>query len=445
MQALDQHLAEARQALCAHFPAPLTGETLYSVCARFHCLTAVRRPALTGLLLFGSHRASTKRSVPVGLTALVRCLPHLFPSELSVLQQHTHAGLYFRFMASDQAARAAAACAGPAHLRERHPFNWASARFERQHPLRVCPACIVADREQVGYAFWHLDHQLPGAWICPDHGEVLRQALAGRFQSAWVLPSLAGSTLPPELTHAERELLGCLADTVKRLCGVRPADLAALRTQICQDLEQAGVAQASRALAASKVNRWLASHLGRLPLTHFQGFDAAAGCECVVGTLGKRRAHHPLRWAILIACLRKEGAALELMLRALDGPSQPPLPGFPMAKVPTAPCRAFSLMRSGADIAEVAQVAGVTRSVVQRWLMDPQLHALWTTTRRDQLRSRHAAAIHDALVTGVASRQELRLRAGAAYLWFQRNEPELLERLVPRSRADRQLSLWSQS
>jgi hypothetical protein len=437
------HLEEARQALCAHFPCPLAGETLYSVCARFHYLTAVRRPALTGLLLFGSHRASSKRCVPVGLTTLVRCLPHLFASEWETLQQHTHASLYLRFMTADQAACATAVCTGPMHLRERYPFNWASARFEQQHPLRICPACLAADHDQHGYAYWHLSHQLPGAWVCPDHGEALHLATPGKTSSSWILPSLVGNTKPSDLNHSEFEFLKHLADVVHQLCGDRPADLVNLREKICENLEQAGVTQASRALNESKVNRWLAGHLGHLSQTHFQAFDAAAGCECIVGTLGKRKAHHPLRWAILIACLLMEGAELEEMLRALDGPTQPALPGFPVPRAPTAPPHAYTHMRTGEDIFKVAQAAGVTRTVVERWLMDPQLHALWTSIRLDRLRSRHQAAIHNALATGVRSRQELRLKAGAAYLWLQRNEPEMLERLAPRSREDRQLPLWS--
>jgi len=438
-----QHLEEARQTLCAHFPMPLPGETLYSVCARFHSLTAVRRPALTGLLLFGSHRASAKRCVPVGLTTLVSCLPHLFASELSALQQHTHACLYLRFMAPDQAACAAAVCAGPIHLRERHPFNWASAQFERQHPLRICPACVIADHDQIGYAYWHLGHQLPGVWVCPDHGEALHLAAPSKTQSSWVLPSLVGSSKPSGLNRSERELLKYLADVVNQLCSDQSADLASLREQICQYLEQAGVTQASRALNAPKVNRWLSSHLGRLPQTHFQTFDAASKCECIVGALGKRKSHHPLRWAILMACLRKEGAPLEGMLRALDGPAQPALPGFPMQRVPTAPSHAYTFMRSGEDIVKVAQAAGVTRAVVQRWLMDPQLHALWTSTRLEQLRTKHTDAIQAALATGIKSRQELRQRANAAYLWFQRNAPEALRTLLPRSREDKQLLLWN--
>lgn len=436
------HLEEARQTLCAHFPPPQPGETLYSVCARFHSLTAVRRPALTGLLLFGSRRASSKRCVPVGLTTFVRCLPHLFTSELSTLEHYTHASLYLRFMRPDQAACAAAVCAGPMHFRERHPFNWASARFEQQHPLRVCPACIAIDHDRLGYAFWHLSHQLPGVWVCPEHGDALRLALPAT-RSTWVLPSLVDSTKTSELSRTEREFLEYLADTINRLCGTRSADLTSLRAQICQDLEQAGVAQASRALNAPKVNRWLASHLGRLPRTYLQAFDATGGSESIVGALGKRKAHHPLRWALLMACLRKEGAALEGMLQALKGPTQSALPGFPATATPTAPDRAYSLMLSGADIAEVARSAGVTRTVVQRWLTDPNLHTLWTSIRLDQLRAKHSAAVQEALATGIKSRQELRLKAGAAYLWFHRNEPEVLERLAPRSREDRQLPLWT--
>ncbi|EYC52758.1 hypothetical protein AZ34_02360 [Hylemonella gracilis str. Niagara R] len=99
-------------------------------------------------------------------------------------------------------------------------------------------------------------------------------------------------------------------------------------------------------------------------------------------------------------------------------------------------------MRSGAHIVEVAQSAGVTRGVVQRWLTDPELHVLWTTARLDQLRTHHLTSIHEALTSGVASRQELRLKANAAYLWFQRNEPEILEGLIPRSLEDKQLPLW---
>lgn len=443
MHAPDHHLAEAREVLCAHFPPPLPGETLFSVCARFHNLSAVRRPALTGLLLFGVHRASAKRCVPAGLTMLVRCLSHLFPSELSILQQHTLAALYMRFMAPGQAARASAACAGPAHARERHAFDWASARFESQHPLRMCPSCVTADRELAGFPFWHLDHQLPGAWVCLDHTEALRLATPASSRNAWVLPVLAGSSAPAQVSPRELGLLQCVADTVKRMCGPGFVDLNGLRTQICHNLEQAGVIRASRAVDPERVRRWIANHLGRTGLTHLHAFDAADASDCVVGALGKKRAHHPLRWALLVACLRRDGAALDPILDALNGPTQPSLPGFPSLPCVIAPARAYDLMRLGHDMSDIARAGGVTRSVVQRWLMDPDLHTLWIAARRAALFSSHESAIRAVLAAGITTRQELRLRASASYLWFQRNEPELLERLLPRSRADKQIPLWS--
>jgi len=131
------------------------------------------------------------------------------------------------------------------------------------------------------------------------------------------------------------------------------------------------------------------------------------------------------------------------MLNALNGPTQPSLPGFPMLPRLTAPAQAYDLMRHGHDISDIARAGGVTRSVVQRWLMDPVLHTQWIAARRAALFASHESAIRAVLAAGITTRQDLRLRASASYLWFQRNEPELLERLLPRSRADRQISLWS--
>lgn len=442
MHAPDHALAEAREVLCAHFPPPLPGETLFSVCARFHRLSAVRRPALTGLLLFGVRRASAKRCVPAGLTTLVRCLPHLFPSELSVLQQHTHAALYMRFMAPEQAARAAAACAGPAHARERHAFDWTSARFERQHPLRMCPSCASADRDLTGCSFWHLDHQLPGAWVCLDHAEALHLPTPASSRNAWVLPPGVGSSAPSQVSARELGFLQCVADTVKRMCGPGFADLNGLRTQICQALEQAGVVRASRAVDPERVRRWIESHLGKTAPTHLHAFDAADASDCIVGALGKKKAHHPLRWALLITCLRRDGAAPDPIFDALNGPIQPSLPGLPTLRCLAAPAHAYDLMLPGHDISDVARAAGVTRSAVQRWLMDPTLHSLWLAARRGALLASHEAAIRSVLAAGITTRQELRMRANASYQWFRHNEPELLERLLPRSRADRQIPLW---
>ncbi|WP_079417898.1 TniQ family protein [Thiomonas intermedia] len=38
---------------------------------------------------------------------------------------------------------------------------------------RCCPACVEADREAFGIAYWRVQHQLPSVLVCNGHGNVL--------------------------------------------------------------------------------------------------------------------------------------------------------------------------------------------------------------------------------------------------------------------------------
>lgn len=439
----DPHLAEARRTLCRHFPAPFPGETIFSACARFHGLSAMKRPALTGLLLLGSSRAASKRCAPVGLGTLIKCLPDLFSSVHELLQQHTHAALYLRFMTQDQRARCIAACLSSTHRRERLPFGWASANFERQHPLRFCRMCSISDEAQYGRAFWHLNHQFPGALVCAEHSQPLRVAAPLSSRNEWVLPTMSNSSQPGSLHDAQLSFLVCLADTVRQLCGPTRANLDALRAHLCLQLEQAGVAQACRALNEDKLRQWISMHIGSLEGACLNAFEARSGADSVAGILGKRLAHHPLRWALLITCLRLEGAPLEPIVLALQGPIQRPLPGFKIHEAPASPQMAFNAVACGAEIREIAKQTSVSRAVVERWLSDAAVHEAWSLARRRKIWGRHEASIRDALASGSFSRQALRTRASAAYQWFQRNDPSFLESVLPLSTEQQQLPLWS--
>ena len=441
----DPHLAEARRTLCRHFPAPFPGETIFSVCARFHGLSAIKRPALTGVLLLGARRASSKRCVPVGLSTLMQCLPGMFSSAQELLQQHTHAALYLRFMTQDQRVRCTNACLSSHHQRERLPFSWASSNFERQHPLRFCPRCAMADEEEHGRAYWHLNHQLPGVWVCTKHLQPLLIESSSRFNNGWALPSLSNSLLPSVVQAKSMDFFLGLSDTVARLCGSTQANLETLRNHLCLELEQAGVTQAGRALNETKLRQWLSIHLdtlGPASLDMFDAFDSQRGTDAVSGVLGKRLAQHPFRWALLIACLRLEGAQMDPIVLALHRPCQRPLPGFKNCSVSASPHMAFDAVSSGEEIRAIANQAGVSRSVVQRWLEDPEVHQVWHLARWGKTRERHLASIREALISEPPSRHALRVRASAAYQWFQKNEPAVLETLLP-ARMVLQLPLWS--
>lgn len=442
MNDIQHYLPKVRASLCGNFPSPHAGETLFSVCSRFHQLTAWRKQSLTGILLFDAPRASRKRCIPTGLHTLTRCLPEVFSSVQTTLQHHTVGTLYLRFMTADQSRRASNACTVLLHARTRFSFDWASSRFEHQHPLRLCPICVAEQEQQNGYAYWKVAHQLPGAWVCQEHGEPLRVTGASNELSSWILPVANRSTWVGNAKERELRYLRSLSDTVLQLCGPDSANLAELRIHICRAMEQAQIVNASRALDMTKVQKWMRSYILGVEKTYLQAFEPVDASESAWAVLGKKKALHPLRWALILACLRLEGAPLQPMLDAMRGPIQPSLTGLKLSESPTAPARAFKWMESGMEILEIAQLAGVSRTIVQRWLCDPQLHQVWTTAKYQILRDKHETSIRSAMASGAKTRLQLRLTANAAYQWFRKNDLSWLEGLLPSLAPDKQLPLW---
>lgn len=223
----ERSIGEVRAILCSYFPEPTLGETLYGMCARFHHLSANRRPALTGALLFGAERASKKHCVPVGLRTFVTTLGNVFASPPEVLRRHTLAALYFRFMTCTGVNEAIAACCAPSGLRRRYQFGWGSAAFDVQHPLRACDECCVEDLSLQGAPTWRLRHQLPGTWVCVIHGRPLMRATPREASSSrWLLPNYCSKEVPSECASVSSEgwdFLAALARAVEQLAGDRPA------------------------------------------------------------------------------------------------------------------------------------------------------------------------------------------------------------------------------
>ena len=46
----------------------------------------------------------------------------------------------------------------------------------RKQFLCYCPLCVELDREQYGETYWHLIHQIPGVWMCPDHDVKIKES-----------------------------------------------------------------------------------------------------------------------------------------------------------------------------------------------------------------------------------------------------------------------------
>lgn len=200
-----------------------------------------------------------------------------------------------------------------AHLKFR--LGLLTSRFRANHPLKICSSCMRRDVELHGWAYWHLAHQFPGVWMCPEHREPLQEATlkstgVERFQ--WHLPSVASLRTPFNFYSKDLEPGAFkLATLVLALVASREEDgwLNPLRIQAAvrirmkemgwllpsgrNRLDQAAESFLNHAQPLQNI-----PELGSLPIDR----------EAARNQLGRllrpmRTGTHPLRWLIVLAWL----------------------------------------------------------------------------------------------------------------------------------------------
>lgn len=172
----------------------LPGESFFSLCSRHHRYWGHRLADATTRVLFGGRRIGSCHDLPSGLNRFDERTSGRLGSAGSIARNRTLITYYKAFLAPSETDAAVERMRSQniAHLKLR--LGILTSRFRANHPLKACLACMQRDRELTGWAYWHLEHQYPGVWICPDHEQPLRESVlkatgVERFQ--WHLPDTA--------------------------------------------------------------------------------------------------------------------------------------------------------------------------------------------------------------------------------------------------------------
>jgi hypothetical protein len=151
-------------------PVPLPGECIYSIAA--HHAGRWFQGATTGTAELLGSTTPAARDLPTKLDSVARQFaPALKLTGQLLLERHTAVPLHLPFLDSLSRRRAsqAARFGGPLQL----ILGVAPSRLSSARALRLCPTCVQRDRAAYGRAYWHREHQLPGALVCSRHGRPL--------------------------------------------------------------------------------------------------------------------------------------------------------------------------------------------------------------------------------------------------------------------------------
>ncbi len=169
----------------------LPGETLFSLCSRLHRLWGHSLSSRSTQIMFGGNRLGMQHDFPSGLEAFANRTEGHLGSAVEICRDRTLLRFYLPFIDQADINYAISTMRGPSvnHLKFR--LGLLTSRFRANHPLKACPTCMHEDLIEHGWVYWHVVHQYPGVWICPEHGAPLRASLlksTGVERFIWTLP-----------------------------------------------------------------------------------------------------------------------------------------------------------------------------------------------------------------------------------------------------------------
>ena len=425
-------------------PSWAEGETLYSWACKTHLLLG-RSSRWSSMALFGSLRASRAHAFPTHVPHFARVVGDRLGSVADMLQDRTIFGAHLSFL---DRARRAALLELVLTRNGAHPtamLGLQASKMATAHPLRFCKSCQTHDREWLGYARWKVAHQLPGAWVCLEHMELLVEINGPT--SPWEMPGDRADCVVRSADLMELLALVLAAAVSSAAFGLREIDAEGLRRASLRRLcEIEVVANPSRLSDDALEKSFSASHIGCW-IAGQENLKSVMRGGWVVQTLRRARARNPLKWAVIWSWLwqSETSECASRAFRAAAVGQQVHLGQMELwapqdASSQTYIRRVTEAMSCSADLENVRRLLGVGHHVLTRWFREqPQLRIYW----EHQLKAkRHALAVgsmQDFIErTDGVTKQRLMNECSRDVRWLQRRDPGALDALlarVPSSRA----------
>lgn len=313
------------------FPEPFPDETLHSVLSRYVRLSGLFGSAQVVSLPPWKGRFSDNVPFPCRLNELENALPP--GTGLTVkrmIEGHTLLPYYQPFLSERQLRQAC-------HQMEYGPgtglklsMGLIASRLEHASCARICPDCIAQDQTNVGVAYWHRAHQLPGVYVCPYHDTplmYLEHRSFSQFSRRLMLPgdeAVLSCSCAFQIPPVQRQRLLELATSSNTLLQslVPPLDPSGLRNSLMKATVNSGLASVPHRLRLSDLASFIESYMVLLPdsgeyrvlADHISGFAPT----WVTKLLRKpRHSHHPLKYLVLANALRLD---IRYLLDAASGP-----------------------------------------------------------------------------------------------------------------------------
>lgn len=206
------------------FPELMEGEAIFSAVAHYHLCSGNGAQSHSHMELFGQRAVRATFDLPTFIQALADRLPAGLGIDAGRLAKaHTQVAYLTAFLPRGDADLAVRSLiAGDPSLHIRLGVN--ASVVSRPDHLRFCEGCLKQMHERAGRYWWRLDHQLPGVFVCAEHGTVLKKSTVPFASQQFAFLASTDETCPqdaePVLGDVGADLLAKLLDVAVRSAAV---------------------------------------------------------------------------------------------------------------------------------------------------------------------------------------------------------------------------------
>lgn len=359
-------------------------ETVFSLASRFHLLSGNIDHRLTSRQLFGATRGGHPHDLPGGLARFSEVFGGRLGSADEIIRSRTALPFLLAYKTEEDRANACNVMAQGSIGSLKSALGLIASRFGASLPLKACLACMQQDREECGVPLWHIEHQLPGVWVCREHGLVLGYSISkqsGKTRYQWLLPDqddleegLIASPNTP--STAALDLLKRIADAVEGIHQLsREGPVCPQRTALVLrgQFVHLGLAAASGRIRQRESSTQFCNQMRCVHAIRELSSIATTESSAYAQIMGLLSAHdggfHPLRVATAVAWLFRSWADFVERYEVSDLPEQAGAAAGvdekaldPRRKV------LLCLMRKGSSVTAAAKQIGVQVATAQAWL-----------------------------------------------------------------------------
>lgn len=206
-------------------------QTLYSWCGLTHALNGGTCARTTSTMLFGAPYAALSHDFPSRLNALERSTRGALGCPQDIALRNTLLGYYLAIVPKPQAEQIIGLLGTGTIRYLKMLLGITASRVGGRHPLKGCEKCFADDEASRGWAYWHIEHQLPSAFVCITHHSPLFIAwdpITPVHRRHWLLPRHNHHYTRIEIQVPSNAAMDCLlrlAADSERLMKLPPAAL----------------------------------------------------------------------------------------------------------------------------------------------------------------------------------------------------------------------------